>query len=159
MRTDVSALGNPQGLGVDLSNVELWGQPWSGVRFDWLGGHYLVGIDLRSADLRKSRWGTTDLTGAYLQCADLSGADLRHTILTGADLRGANMTGADLRGANVSGADFEGAKLTDVKLSGAVGTATGLNAPTSARQPEASWNQPTCAHNRGYWHMPASPLS
>jgi uncharacterized protein YjbI with pentapeptide repeats len=138
------------GLGVDLAYVELWGQRWKGVRFNWLGGHYFPGIDLRTADLRDSRWGTSSLFGAYLKCADLSGADLRDTNLKDADLRGANLKDADLRGANltradlqdaiVTGAHFEGATLTGVTFNGAGSAAL----KRAAAAPEAKWNLSAC---------------
>ena len=128
-------------LGVDLTNVELWGQRWQGVRFNWLGGHYFPGIDLRAADLIDSHWGTSSLAGAYLQCADLSGADLRGTNLTNADLRGANLTGADLQGAIVKGARFEGAILTGVSTSGVSGSA---DLKRAAAAPPPKWDQPAC---------------
>lgn len=138
-------------LGVDLAHVELWGQRWYDVRFDWLGGHFFPGIDLRAADLRDSRWGTSSLAGAYLQCADLSGADLRHTNLTGADLRGANLTGAKLQRANVTGADFEGATLTGVSMNGVIGSAGLIQA---AAAPAAKWNLSVCEQNQNLWDTP-----
>lgn len=138
-------------LGVDLSYVELWGQQWEGVRFDWLGGHYFPGIDLRAADLRDSRWGTSSLAGAYLQCADLSGADLRGTNLTDADLRGANLTGADLQGAVVTGARFEGATLTGVSINGVIGSASLKQA---AAAPAAKWSLSGCEQDQNLWDKP-----
>lgn len=138
-------------LGVDLAYVELWGQRWYGVRFDWLGGHYLNGIDLRAADLGDSRWGTSSLVGAYLQCADLSGADLRYTNLTDADLRGANLTGTKLQGAIVTGAHFEGATLTGVSMNGVIGSA-GLKRAAAA--PAAKWSLSACEQNQNLWDKP-----
>ena len=132
-------------LGVDLAYVELWGQRWQGVRFNWLGGHFFPGIDLRAADLRDSRWGTSSLAGAYLQCADLSGADLRGTNLTDADLRGANLTGANLQGAIVRRAHFDGAILTGASINNATGSA---NLKRAAAAPAAKWNQSACERNQ-----------
>lgn len=117
-------------LTIDMSNAELWGVDWPGIRFDWLSAAFLRKIDLRSADLAGSRWGKADLEYSYLQCADLRGADLR----------GADLTGADLRGANVDGADFTGAKLHGANLTGLFGEAEGLPPGKPAR----SWNLQTC---------------
>jgi pentapeptide repeat protein len=158
MRDQVNALNTGRSPGIDLSHVELWGQPWSGVRFDWLGGHYMAGIDLRSANLSYSRWGTSDLTGAYLQCADLSQADLRHTTLAHADLRGANLTGADLRDAAVTGAHFDGAILVGAHLKGIIGSATGLSRSATAES-ASSWSRSACYENRSYWDEPRPQLN
>ena len=121
-------------LGVDLSNVVLYGQSWEGVNFSWLN-HYSRGMDLRGANLRRARWGTSYLGYSHLQCADLSGSvfglgkpggGFHFASLVFADLRGANLAGAKLQadmteakldGANLDGADFTGANLNGVDFS------------------------------------------
>ena len=121
-------------LGVDLSNVVLYGQSWEGVNFSWLN-HYSRGMDLRGANLRRARWGTSYLGYSHLQCADLSGSvfglgkpggGFHFASLVFADLRGANLSGAKLQadmteakldGANLDGADFTGANLNGVDFS------------------------------------------
>jgi hypothetical protein len=114
-------------VAIDLSNVELCNQYWSGIRFDWLSSAYLPDIDLRGANLQKSDWGGAFLYGAHLQCANLAGADLSHATLTDADLRGANLVGATLP-----------ATLRDAQLVGAV------------RDQAASWNKLQCLASKAY---------
>jgi uncharacterized protein YjbI with pentapeptide repeats len=105
LRSKVKALDTDSFVGVDLAKVQLRGQPWEGVDFSWLDGHYFLGIDLRGANLRNSIWGTSSLQDAFLQCADLDGAKLIGTDLRGADLRGANISGADFTGAQLGSAE------------------------------------------------------
>jgi hypothetical protein len=102
MRSEVLALDMDPDTGVDLARVQLRGQPWEGIDFSWLDGHYFAGIDLRGANLRGSSWGSSSLEGAFLQCADLDGAMFYGTNLSGADLSGANISGANFSGATVS---------------------------------------------------------
>jgi hypothetical protein len=122
----VKALGIGHVPSLDLSHDELFGLYWPGVDFSWLSGKFFTGIDLREADLAKSKWIRASLTYAYLQCANLKGANFR-----GADLRG-----ADLRGANVQGANFKGTHLTGKQKADLYGTAKGL--PPGL--PSRSWN-------------------
>lgn len=145
LQTQVTALQVRQRVGVDLSNDDLFGLSWAGVRFNWVDA-YMPKIDLRGANLADSSWAGSDLAGSFLQCADLSGADLA----------GANLTDADLRGANVAGANFAHADLRNAKLADMFGTAVGLKPGRPAR----SWNPDpeACARNRLYWDVPrASP--
>jgi hypothetical protein len=138
MRSLVMTRGGGDRPAIDLSNDELSGQSWAGIRFDWLSTAWMPGIDLRGANLAGARFGKDAyLLHAYLQCADLRGANFR----------GSSLINADLRGANVNRADFSGAKLRGAKLNGVVGTAKGL--PPGA--PEASWSQSSCNRNRTYW--------
>lgn len=123
---------------IDMSNSELWGVVWTGIRFDWLSGAFLRHIDLRGAYLENSRWGKADLENSYLQCADLEGANLQ----------GTDLSGADLRGADIKNANFSGAILRRTKLAGVVGKAKGLS---PGKHPQSSWNQKACENNRGYW--------
>jgi hypothetical protein len=151
MKGDVVALNAGQPA-IDLSNDELYGQPWTGVNFRWIKA-YLAGIDLRGAYLESSKWGKrSDLSHSYLQCANLRDADFR----------GADLTYADLRGANVQGADFRGAKLKGAKLKGGdveqiYGTASW---PRWVRRmntrPASEWNQATCLQDKTIQDMPAS---
>jgi hypothetical protein len=127
---------------IDLSNDELIGQPWVGVDFSWIFA-YMVGIDLRGADLATSHWSQhADLSHSYLQCADLEGADFR----------GANLTYADLRGANVQGADFRGAHIAGARTTALYGNAKW---PPGAQDittlPINEWNQGECLRNVSYW--------
>ena len=134
---------------IDLSYDELIGQPWYGINFDWISA-YLVGIDLRGANLASSRWsGYSDLSHSYLQCADLEGADFR----------GAYLTYADLRGANVQGADFRDAHIKDAILTSLYGDAEWPSGTRSIKtQAVADWNQGTCLRNRTFWdNQSASP--
>lgn len=84
-----------------------------------LGGQWLVGSDLRKADLRLANLDNANLWGARLDGANLFG-----TRLDGANLRGARLDGADLRRAGLNGADLyraqlDGADLTFARLHGA----------------------------------------
>ena len=167
-------------LGVDLSHVVLYGQPWRGIDFTWVD-HFSRGLDLRSANLVGSRWGTSYLGYSYLQCADLSKAvfglvrpdGLHNASLVFADLRGANLAGARLQadmtmakldGANLDGADFTNANLNGVDLSSAVhlDRAIGLDRAQFYKQkpattPTAGLSRATktpCADNQEYWDPP-----
>jgi hypothetical protein len=112
--------------GVDLSNVQLFGQSWEGIDFAWLGARYFPGIDLRGANLRNSVWGASILNGAHLQCANLEGANFRGAKLIGADLRGAHLYQADF-----TGATFTDAEHKDIKLDGATFWETARGLPWS----------------------------
>jgi hypothetical protein len=126
---------------LDLSNDELFGQPWQGVNFAWINA-YLAGIDLRGADLGQSTWSAhSDLSGAYLQCADLAGADFR-----GANLRDADLSGADVQGADFTGADLQGAVLTSVH-----GVATWPRHIAAAALPADDWDQGACLQDKSFW--------
>ncbi len=114
---------------LDLSGDELYGQSWPRVNFSWLKSAYLVGIDLRAANLIYSRWGwRARLQGAHFQCANLKGAIFR----------GANLENADFRGANVEGADFRGAKMSGAKMTYLYGSAKGIPPGISVK----SWEGP-----------------
>jgi hypothetical protein len=130
---------------IDLANTNLYGLSWSGVDFAWLGSHFLVGVDLRDANLNGSHFqGSTErpttLSGALLGCARLVKADLSATperrvwfsrwgsgfsterVVTdyvGANLEGAHLEGALLEGANLEGANLRGAHLEGAHLDGA----------------------------------------
>jgi hypothetical protein len=140
----VAALDAGPPPALDLSNDELAGQPWQGVNFGWIHA-YLVGIDLRGADLGQSTWSArSDLSGAYLQCADLTGANFR-----GANLSGANLSGADVQGADFTGANLDGAILTSVH-----GAATWPQQITVAALPVNDWNQSACLQDKNFWQRP-----
>jgi hypothetical protein len=135
---------------LDLSNDELDGQPWAGINFGWINA-YLVGIDLRGADLGQSQWSArSDLSGAYLQCADLAGANFR-----GANLRDADLSGADVQGADFTGADLQGAVLTSMH-----GVATWPQHTTEATLPANDWDQGACLQDKSFWRgQPAAAPS
>ncbi len=73
---------------------------------------WLVGADLRSADLRY-----VDLSRSNLTEADLRGANLSHAALGQANLRDADLRGACLDRADLSWARFDGANLADATMS------------------------------------------
>jgi Pentapeptide repeats (8 copies) len=126
---------------LDLANVELRGQSWTGIDFSWLdGGHFFVGIDLRGANLAGSNWGTSSLRNAFLQCADLNGAQFIGTDLRGADLRGANISGVNFSGATVD----ETTKLDGVWYDG-TRLPTGAPPPDLPPSPPGDWEgRDTC---------------
>jgi hypothetical protein len=156
---EVTALGMGR-PGIDLSNDELVGQPWHHVNFQWVKA-YLRGIDLRGADLIKSRWGAySNLEYSHLQCADLRSADFRKADLTSADLSGANLQHADFRGtdlkdanltgANVQGADFRHAKIKGATIKKLNGAATWPGWKRAFQpSPTSIWNEPACLRNPG----------
>jgi hypothetical protein len=148
MAANVSTVSANVHPAIDLSNDELFGQPWTGADFAWISA-YMVGIDLRGASLESSQWGSSsDLSHAYLQCADLRDADFR----------GANLSGADLSGAYVQGADFRGANLSGTVLASLYGTARWPGQPSGvAALPGRQWNQRACLENSKFWRgQPAS---
>jgi uncharacterized protein YjbI with pentapeptide repeats len=134
---------------VDLANVQLAQQSWTDIDFAWLGARFFAGIDLRGANLARSKWGVSFLVGAHLQCADLKDANLQ----------GARLEQADLRGANLEGADFTKAVLTDIQLEGATGWQQAKGLPEELRPgPGTSRVQDgidECLNDRQYW-TPAS---
>ncbi len=83
-----------------------------------LAGKWLVGADLRDADLRFA-----SLVGTNLSSANLQGAKLGRAQLKGADLTGAQLPGQDLMGLqgvkNLRSANLQGADLFFAKLQGA----------------------------------------
>jgi hypothetical protein len=148
MQKTVTSLGLQQQPGIDLSNDELHGQPWTGINFGWVKG-YLVGIDLRGAYLERSRWSaSSNLSDAYLQCADLQGADFA----------GANLSGADLAGADIQGADFRGANLAGATLRPVYGVATWSQQPAGLSIHSVSrWDQGACLRSSQFWRNAPAP--
>jgi len=76
----------------------------------WLVGVDLKGADLSSANFHGAQLSSANLAGAELSLAKLSGAELGNANLSGADLTFANLTGADLMMANLTGADLSAAR-------------------------------------------------
>ncbi len=72
---------------------------------------FLVGVNLRGANLREVK-----LKGADLRNADLAGADLRNATLSRADLYNANLSEADLSSADLTDAHFSNTNLTAANL-------------------------------------------
>jgi Pentapeptide repeats (8 copies) len=105
---------------VDLTRAWLYRVNWPNTDFSWLDSRFLVGVDLRRADLSNSNWGITTFTEAHLGCANLTGAKLKGAIFIDADLHSAELTNVDLRGAVLTRADLRGADLTKADLKGAV---------------------------------------
>jgi Pentapeptide repeats (8 copies) len=97
---------------------------------EWLMGQNLRGANLSIANLRDAYLTGANLSGAYLGIANLRDANLSGANLSGADLGEANLSGAaylgdanlsiaNLRGANLTGAYLGGANLSDANLSDA----------------------------------------
>lgn len=115
-------LQNASLTGADLGDAKLMEADMYAAR---LGRVIAIGTQLSFANLIKTDWQGSDLTGAYLDHANLSNSNLSATRLTGAILRSANLENAnlrnadlslaDLRGANLNGADFQGAILSPTK--------------------------------------------
>lgn len=149
MASRVAALNAGPNPAIDLSGDELIGQPWSGANFGWIFA-YMVGVDLRGADLVKSQWSSrSDLSGAYLQCADLEGANLR----------GANLSHADLSGADVQGADFRGADLGGAVLTSLYGVASWSRPLTRTTSSPGKWDQGACLQNKSFWRGQPAAVS
>jgi len=55
IKTEVVGLGLGERPALDLANDELTGQSWTAIDFSWISA-FLVGIDLRGADLESSQW-------------------------------------------------------------------------------------------------------
>ncbi len=148
MATSVGAVSANARPAIDLSNDELFGQPWTGIDFAWISA-YMVGIDLRGAFLESSQWSSSsDLSHAYLQCADLRDADFR----------GADLSGANLSGAYVQGADFRGADLSGTTLASLYGVARWSRQPSGLTAlPGHEWDQRACLENRGFWRGQPAP--
>jgi uncharacterized protein YjbI with pentapeptide repeats len=71
--------GDPTELpNLDLARAELYGVPWANIDFGWLSSRYLVGVDLRLANLNDSNWGKSEFTRAHLGCAQLERAKLNN---------------------------------------------------------------------------------
>ncbi|MFI7162837.1 pentapeptide repeat-containing protein [Rhodococcus erythropolis] len=64
-------------------------------------------LDLRTADLSKSLWGSVELTCAVLNAANLFDIDLSEANLVGADLRWTDLRKADLSYSYLGGAQLE----------------------------------------------------
>jgi uncharacterized protein YjbI with pentapeptide repeats len=89
-----------------------------------LSGKWLLGEDLRGANLRAANLSGANLNRSNLRDADLSGANLRGAALSFANLSGANLSyanlsRADLSYANLSRTSLHGANLRDADLSSA----------------------------------------
>ncbi|MCC5639358.1 pentapeptide repeat-containing protein [Nostoc sp. CHAB 5844] len=117
-----AVLENASLTGADLGDAKLNEANLYAAR---LGRVIAIGTQLSFANLNKTDWQASDLSGAYLDHANLSNANLSASRLTGAilrsaqlenaDLRNADLSFADLRGANVAGADFKDTILAPSK--------------------------------------------
>jgi len=82
---------------VGLENVDLRGMSWEALEIG--NKSRLRGVDLRAANLSRSRFDKVDLRAADLRCANLSNARFTGASkLEEAELRWADLRGADLRG-------------------------------------------------------------
>ena len=93
---------------------------------------YLIGADLRyanlsGANLSGANLSNADLSGANLRYADLIDANLSNADLSDADLIDADLIGADLRYADLSGANLSNADLSGANLSGSQGLLDAIN--------------------------------
>ncbi|QIR35447.1 low-complexity protein [Tolypothrix sp. PCC 7910] len=117
-----AVLENASLTGADLGDAKLNEADLYAAR---LGRVVAIGTQLSYANLTKTDWQGSDLSGADLERVNLSNANLSATRMTGAVLRSAQMENAnlqnadlslvDLRGANVAGADFKNAVLSPNK--------------------------------------------
>jgi len=91
---------------------------WSGCDFSDL---VLKGIDLRFADLRKTNFTGSDLSGSYLSYANLSNSIMKNTNLENSKMVVTSLTDADLSNSqisrtNLSFSDLNGANLENSTL-------------------------------------------
>lgn len=100
---------------IDLSNVNLCGQPWSGINIGELNTKYFVRTDLESSNLRNSNWRGANLAGSHLECGRLQGAQLQHVNFNYANLRDADLSGADINGATFVHTNLSGVKSAGIK--------------------------------------------
>jgi uncharacterized protein YjbI with pentapeptide repeats len=82
---------------------------------------WMIGADLRGADLSLAHLEGAELASAELRGADMTVASLDKADLYNADLRDANLFAVNLEGAYLRDADLRGANLNLVKLKGAYG--------------------------------------
>ena len=147
---EVAALNIGTLPAIDLSRAELFGQPWTRVNLENVKA-YMPGIDLRGASLESSQWSaTSDLSGAYFQCANLQKANFH----------GADLTGAHFEGAYVQGADFRGAKIKGAVFTQLYGTALWSQQPPGIKTLSAHrWKPSDCQRNPSYWHGQPAAVS
>jgi uncharacterized protein YjbI with pentapeptide repeats len=105
-------------VGFRLFGLELPRRPFDLFRAN-LSGQWLLGEDLRKANLSLATLSNANLSRANLSRANLIGADLSHAHLSGATLSNANLSLADLSDANLGNAGLSGANLSGATLSGA----------------------------------------
>jgi uncharacterized protein YjbI with pentapeptide repeats len=103
-------------VGANLKNANLVNAylPFANLAEANLENACLAGTNLKNAHLARA-----NLKNAYLEDTYLSGADLGNANLKSATLVGANLEGADLSHANLAGANLRSANLTRAKLYGA----------------------------------------
>ncbi len=104
----IGTLGTVDMSGADIRKgrfgLDIGNQPMGAMRFDSIGGKF-VGTNFEDADINRSNFRFSDLTGA----------NLRNTNLFRADFSKADLTGADLTGADLGEAVLDGAIMKDVK--------------------------------------------
>jgi uncharacterized protein YjbI with pentapeptide repeats len=103
-------------VGDDLRNANLRGANLSGA---YLSRANLSGADLIGANLSRAKVNIADLSDADLKFANLSDANLNFTDLSNADLWDSDLTDANLRDADLIGANLSDVKLFGTNLSGA----------------------------------------
>jgi uncharacterized protein YjbI with pentapeptide repeats len=111
-------MANTEHVKIMVQGVKVWNE-WrkehSQIKPD-LSGMYLELKDLRKIDLKNANLHKTKLSCAKLSGADLSKANLNSADLDRADLSDAKLGGADLRGAIVLDVNLNGAKLSGTNL-------------------------------------------
>jgi uncharacterized protein YjbI with pentapeptide repeats len=119
-------------VGFRLFGLELPRRPFDLFRAN-LSGQWLLGEDLRKANLSLATLSNANLSRANLSRANLIGADLSHAHLSGATLSNANLSLADLSDANLGNAGLSGANLSGATLSNANLRLAGLSGANLSR--------------------------
>jgi uncharacterized protein YjbI with pentapeptide repeats len=81
-----------------------------------LEGAWLIGTDMKKADLRNANLKKAQLLSAHLEGASLIGTDMQKADLQNANLEGARLINANLEGATLKNTHLKGANLTQAKL-------------------------------------------
>ena len=94
------------GRSLDLSRARAGDAYWADTDFTY--------TDFYAAELRRSSFRRSVLSGAQFREADLTDAVLAESDCRGANFKLADLRGADLSGARLDGANFEGARVSGV---------------------------------------------
>src|SRR5262249_18369587 len=127
--TGGAIMANPEHLEILKQGVETWNQ-WRNENSDVtpdLSRVTIIGVDLREANLGRTKLYKATLVGVDLREANLRRAELYRTTLIGTDLREANLRRANLIGANLAKANLGKTDLIDADLTGADLTGADLN--------------------------------
>lgn len=111
--------------GYNPADLELLKQTNSCIRCDLSGaplnGLYLVGANLREANLSRavmsqSNLAGIDFSGANLEAANMAGSNLAGASFTGANLRSASLVNTNLTAAGMIATDLVGANLRGARM-------------------------------------------